>query len=137
MAFEFESRLPRRRFLAGAACALALPRLRAQQEPAAYGLTALLDGSGMVHIRAGEFRMGSASGEADEAPVHRVRISQDFEIGKFEVSQALGERVLLPAVRSAAPETILVTDGFSCREQIRQNSPRHALHLAEVLAGRC
>jgi FAD/FMN-containing dehydrogenase/Fe-S oxidoreductase len=60
-----------------------------------------------------------------------------FEKDKFEVSQALGERVLLPAVRSAAPDTILVTDGFSCREQIRQNSPRHAVHLAEVLAGRC
>ena len=60
-----------------------------------------------------------------------------FEKDKFEVSQALGERVLLPAVRSAAPETILVTDGFSCREQIRQNSPRQAVHLAEVLAGRC
>jgi Fe-S oxidoreductase len=59
-----------------------------------------------------------------------------FEKDKFEVSQALGERVLLPAVRSAAPETILVSDGFSCREQIRQNSPRHAFHLAEVLAGR-
>ena len=60
-----------------------------------------------------------------------------FEKDKFEVSQALGERVLLPAVRAAAPETILVSDGFSCREQIRQNSPRHAVHLAEVLAGRC
>jgi Fe-S oxidoreductase len=59
-----------------------------------------------------------------------------FEKDKYEVSQALGERVLLPAVRAAAPETILVSDGFSCREQIRQNSPRHALHLAEVLAGR-
>ena len=60
-----------------------------------------------------------------------------FEKDKYEVSQALGERVLLPAVRSASPETILVTDGFSCREQIRQNTPRHAVHLAEVLAGRC
>jgi Fe-S oxidoreductase len=60
-----------------------------------------------------------------------------FEKDKFEVSQALGERVLMPAVRAAAPETILVTDGFSCREQIRQNSPRQAVHLAEVLAGRC
>jgi FAD/FMN-containing dehydrogenase/Fe-S oxidoreductase len=59
-----------------------------------------------------------------------------FEKDKFEVSQALGERVLLPAVRSAAADTILVSDGFSCREQIRQNSPRSALHLAEVLAGR-
>ena len=43
----------------------------------------------------------------------------------------------MPAVRSATAETILVTDGFSCREQIRQNSRRHALHLAEVLTGRC
>ncbi len=60
-----------------------------------------------------------------------------FEKDKFEVSQALGERVLMPAVRGAAAETILVSDGFSCREQIRQNSPRHAIHLAEVLAGRC
>jgi FAD/FMN-containing dehydrogenase/Fe-S oxidoreductase len=57
-----------------------------------------------------------------------------FEKDKFAVSQALGERVLLPAVRAAAADTILVTDGFSCREQIRQNSSRHALHLAEVLA---
>jgi Fe-S oxidoreductase len=59
-----------------------------------------------------------------------------FEKDKFAVSQALGERVLLPVVRAAPAETILITDGFSCREQIRQNSPRHALHLAEVLAGR-
>ncbi len=60
-----------------------------------------------------------------------------FEKDKFEVSQTLAERVLMPAVRAAAPETIVVSDGFSCREQIRQNSPRHAVHLAEVLAGRC
>jgi Fe-S oxidoreductase len=59
-----------------------------------------------------------------------------FEKDKYEVSQALGERVLMPAVRAAEAKTIVVSDGFSCREQIRQNSPRHALHLAEVLAGR-
>jgi FAD/FMN-containing dehydrogenase/Fe-S oxidoreductase len=59
-----------------------------------------------------------------------------FEKDKYEVSQALGERVLMPAVRAAQAGTIVVSDGFSCREQIRQNSPRHALHLAEVLAGR-
>jgi FAD/FMN-containing dehydrogenase/Fe-S oxidoreductase len=58
-----------------------------------------------------------------------------FEKDKFSVSQAIGERVLLPAVRSASPETILVSDGFSCREQIKQNTPRLAVHLAEVLAG--
>jgi FAD/FMN-containing dehydrogenase/Fe-S oxidoreductase len=57
-----------------------------------------------------------------------------FEREKFAVSQALGERVLLPAVRAAAPETILVANGFSCREQIAQNTSRRAVHLAEILA---
>ena len=57
-----------------------------------------------------------------------------FEHDKYDVSQALGERVLLPAVRAAAPETILVTDGFSCREQISQNTARRAVHFAEVIA---
>jgi FAD/FMN-containing dehydrogenase/Fe-S oxidoreductase len=60
-----------------------------------------------------------------------------FEADKFEVSQTLGERVLLPAVRAAAPDDILVSNGFSCREQIAQNTPRRAVHLAEVLAGDC
>ena len=58
-----------------------------------------------------------------------------FEKDKFAVSQALAERVLLPAVRAASPETILVSNGFSCREQISQNTARRAVHLAEVLAG--
>jgi FAD/FMN-containing dehydrogenase/Fe-S oxidoreductase len=57
-----------------------------------------------------------------------------FEQDKFAVSQALAERALLPAVRSATPQTVFVADGFSCREQISQNSPRRGLHLAEVLA---
>ena len=58
-----------------------------------------------------------------------------FERDKYEVSQAIGERVLLPAVRAASEDTILITDGFSCREQIKQNTSRRAVHLAEVLAG--
>lgn len=58
-----------------------------------------------------------------------------FEHDKYEVSQALGERVLLPAVRAAAGDTLLVADGFSCREQIAQNTPRRAVHFAEVIAG--
>jgi Fe-S oxidoreductase len=56
-----------------------------------------------------------------------------FEQAKITISQALGERVLLPAVRAAEPDTILVTDGFSCREQIAQNTNREPLHIAEVL----
>lgn len=60
-----------------------------------------------------------------------------FEKDKFEVSQTLAERVLLPAVRAANGNTILVSNGFSCREQISQNTPRRAVHLSEVLAGDC
>ncbi|HET7226516.1 MAG TPA: FAD-binding and (Fe-S)-binding domain-containing protein [Candidatus Eisenbacteria bacterium] len=56
-----------------------------------------------------------------------------FERGHEDVSRAIGELVLLPAVRAAAPDTLLVADGFSCREQIRQETGREALHLAQVL----
>jgi Fe-S oxidoreductase len=59
-----------------------------------------------------------------------------FEKDKFDVSQTLAERVLMPAVRAAAADDIIVTNGFSCREQISQNSSRRAVHLSEVLAGR-
>jgi Fe-S oxidoreductase len=56
-----------------------------------------------------------------------------FQKEKFEVSQAVAERVLLPAVRNAAQDTLIVADGFSCREQILQGTGRPAIHLAEVL----
>ncbi len=59
-----------------------------------------------------------------------------FERKSFDVSQILGERKLLPAVRASEPGTIVVTDGFSCREQVAQNTDRRAVHVAEVLAGR-
>ena len=58
-----------------------------------------------------------------------------FEKENFTVSQSLAERVLLPAVRRAGPDDLLVANGFSCREQIKQNTHRTAFHLAEVLAG--
>ena len=56
-----------------------------------------------------------------------------FEKGKYAVSQAVGERVLLPAVRAAATDTLIVSDGFSCREQICQATGRRPLHFAELL----
>ncbi len=56
-----------------------------------------------------------------------------FEREKYEISRAIGERVLLPAVRRAAPETLIASDGFSCREQIAQLTGRRAFHLAEIL----
>ena len=57
-----------------------------------------------------------------------------FEKDKFDLSQKLAERVLLPAVRKAATQTIIVSDGFSCCEQVVQNTGIRPLHLAEVLA---
>jgi FAD/FMN-containing dehydrogenase/Fe-S oxidoreductase len=56
-----------------------------------------------------------------------------FEKDKFAVSQAVGERVLLPAVRNAPVDALIVSDGFSCREQIFQATGRRALHLAEAI----
>ncbi|HYM25151.1 MAG TPA: FAD-binding and (Fe-S)-binding domain-containing protein [Vicinamibacterales bacterium] len=57
-----------------------------------------------------------------------------FEADHYDVSMKVGELVLLPAVRAAKPDTLIVADGFSCREQIAQATGRRALHLAEVLA---
>jgi hypothetical protein len=57
-----------------------------------------------------------------------------FEAGAhYDVSRACGERALLPAVRREDDATLIVADGFSCREQIAQGTQRTALHLAEVL----
>jgi len=55
-----------------------------------------------------------------------------FEKDKFDLSQKLGERVLLPAVRNN-PHAIILSDGFSCCEQITQNTTAHPMHIAEVL----
>jgi len=99
---------------------LALPRIEAFQDSssygvaASYGVTALLDGSAMVRIPAGEFAMGSASGDADEAPVHRVRITHAYEMGKFEITQAQWETVMTdphaqPGAVRTTPEHVAVS----------------------------
>jgi Fe-S oxidoreductase len=56
-----------------------------------------------------------------------------FEAARVGVSKAIGEKALLPAVRSADDDTLLIADGFSCREQIEQGSGKTPMHLAEVL----
>jgi FAD/FMN-containing dehydrogenase/Fe-S oxidoreductase len=56
-----------------------------------------------------------------------------FEKDHRDVSIACGERSLLPAVRSASKDTLIIADGFSCREQIAQTTDRSALNFAEVL----
>jgi Fe-S oxidoreductase len=58
-----------------------------------------------------------------------------FEAGHYDVSRAAGERVLLPRVRQADEDTVVLADGFSCRTQIEQGETgRTAVHLAELLA---
>jgi FAD/FMN-containing dehydrogenase/Fe-S oxidoreductase len=52
---------------------------------------------------------------------------------QYDVSMRIGEQFLLPAVRAAATDTLLVADGFSCRTQITAGAGRRALHTAEVL----
>ncbi len=57
-----------------------------------------------------------------------------FERDKYEVSQTLAERVMLPKVRDAPEATVILANGFSCREQIEQGSARRTAHIAELIA---
>jgi Fe-S oxidoreductase len=84
---------------------------------------------------------------AEESLLHRMGVdfqspapgccgmagSFGFEHDKYDISMAVGELELLPAVRNAPADWLIIADGFSCREQIAQGTHRHALHLAEVL----
>jgi Fe-S oxidoreductase len=60
-----------------------------------------------------------------------------FEADKVEVSKAIANLGLMPAVRGADPMTLIVADGFSCREQIGQLSDRKGMHFAEILDRAC
>lgn len=59
-----------------------------------------------------------------------------FEKGHFEVSVACAEERLLPAVRGAGEDAVVLADGFSCRTQLEQLAGVPGRHLAEVLAER-
>ena len=57
-----------------------------------------------------------------------------YEKGEhYDVSMKGGERVLLPAVRGADKDALIISDGFSCRSQITEATDRRALHLAQVI----
>src|SRR5205823_6034670 len=56
-----------------------------------------------------------------------------YEADHYQVGLDCGERVLLPEVRNVPFETLIVTDGFSCREMIAQETDRRAVHFAQVL----
>ena len=56
-----------------------------------------------------------------------------FEAKHYDLSMRAGERVILPLVRQSEEDTLIIANGFSCREQITQSTGRATLHLAEVL----
>ena len=56
-----------------------------------------------------------------------------FEAEHYDVSVKCGERVLLPAVREAGDDILIVTDGFSCHEQIDQLAHKRPMHTAELI----
>jgi Fe-S oxidoreductase len=58
------------------------------------------------------------------------------ELGHYETSVAVAEQSLLPAVRAAGPDTVILADGMSCRVQLADLAGVRARHLAELLAGR-
>jgi FAD/FMN-containing dehydrogenase/Fe-S oxidoreductase len=58
------------------------------------------------------------------------------ERGHYDLSVAVAETQLLPALRAITPSTVVLADGFSCRTQIEQLSDRRGMHLAELLAAR-
>jgi len=82
-------------------------------------------------------RGAGATVEAIEAGCCGMAGPFGFEADKFEVSKAIAQEGLLPAVQAAAAETLIVADGFSCREQIDQLTERRAMHFAEALARAC
>ena len=55
-----------------------------------------------------------------------------FEREHYDIAMRVGERVILPLVREAADETLIIANGFSCRAQIAQATGRQPLHLAAV-----
>ena len=56
-----------------------------------------------------------------------------FEERHYDVSMKCGERVLLPKIREASKNTLIIADGFSCREQIKSATERRGIHLAQVI----
>jgi FAD/FMN-containing dehydrogenase/Fe-S oxidoreductase len=110
------------------------------EPPATIGRRALIHGH--CHQRAvigsspGLDLLGRAGVEAEMTKAGCCGLAGSFGYHageQYEVSMRVGEQFLLPAVRDAAADTLLVADGFSCRTQIQAGTGRRALHTAEVL----
>jgi FAD/FMN-containing dehydrogenase/Fe-S oxidoreductase len=84
--------------------------------------------------------------DADADLMRRVGIAADvldagccglagnFGYEHYDTAMAVGELAVLPAVRAAAADALVIADGFSCRLQIAHATGRHPIHLAEALA---
>jgi FAD/FMN-containing dehydrogenase/Fe-S oxidoreductase len=72
--------------------------------------------------------------EMPEAGCCGLAGSFGFERDHYDISMQIGERALLPAVRGQRSDSLLIADGFSCREQIHHGTGRMPLHVAEVIA---
>lgn len=57
-----------------------------------------------------------------------------FEREKYDLSITAAERAMMPLIRNAASDTVILANGFSCREQIEQGTGRKTKHIAELLA---
>ncbi len=82
-------------------------------------------------------RRAGANAEAIKAGCCGMAGPFGFEAEKFEVSKTIANDGLIPAVEGAGPMTVLLADGFSCREQIQQLGHKQALHFAELMARSC
>jgi Fe-S oxidoreductase len=104
-----------------------------------------LRGDAVVHVHCHQkalFRV-----ESEEGVLKRLGLDYDlpnngccglagsfgFERDKYEVSMDVAKLELEPLLQKAKPETIVIADGFSCREQVLQASDREGLHVAEVI----
>ena len=131
---------PRARRVAAAVRTLAELLVESGWEPPQLGVTALRQEHCHQHAVLGS--------TADEELLERAGVTLaplaagccglaghfGFERAHYAVSMAVGERALLPAVRAAGPDTVVLADGFSCRTQVAQATGREAQHLAELLA---
>src|SRR5438128_10243717 len=95
-------------YVAAVTCVFATAQeVEPPNEPPVHSVTSLTEGPGFVKIPAGEFLMGSKEGAEDEQPVHRVRITRSFEMGKYEVTQMQWDTVMRnPNARPKAGEKI-------------------------------
>jgi hypothetical protein len=74
--------------------------------------------------------------ELEQPPVGCCGLAGSFgyEVEHHEVSMQIGEHVLLPKVRKLPRQTLMIADGFSCRQQIKHGTGRWPMHPAEVIA---